>query len=172
MKRFLIIAFFCVFGLRAFSQQNVVIWNERHPLQWIDFEGNVKTSSDFDAESFAEVKYDYTFISPKNFSFDVYASFNKNTSWCRKEYQSPELLKHEQVHFDIAELYAKRLQEVFDHFTYSKNFANEILQIFEQKKTEYHSMQMRYDDETNHSRNKQRQSEWEAFIKDLLAQLN
>lgn len=171
MKNFLIIAFICAFASPLFSQSNTIIWNERQPLQWIDFAGNVNNNSSFDAESFAEVKYNYTFNSPTNFYFEVYACFNKNTSWYRKEYQSPQLLKHEQLHFDIAELYARKLKAAFDQFKYSKNFASEILQIFDEQKSEYHLMQHKYDDETNHSLNNERQNEWEQFIDEQLNEI-
>ncbi|MCW3106604.1 MAG: secreted protein [Segetibacter sp.] len=171
MKTFLILAFICSASLQSFGQQNSIIWNERQPLQWTDFAGEVNDSSSFDAESFAEVSYNYEFNGPKDFNFEVFASFNKNTSWCRKEYQTQSLLKHEQLHFDIAELYAKKLKEAFDNYQYSKNFSNEIHRIFNQKKLEYHLMQHKYDDETNHSLNKERQKDWEQFIYEELSEM-
>lgn len=164
MKPFIILAFIFAFSSPMFAQENFIKWNEGQSLQWPDFAGNVNEGSSFAAESFAEVKYNYTFNSPNDFYFDVYASFDKNTSWCRSQCKSPALLKHEQLHFDIAELYARKIKEAFYHFRYSKNFRNEIEQLFSQKKAEYHLVQMKYDDETNHSLNKQRQREWENFI--------
>ena len=95
-------------------------------------------------------------------SFEVSANFNKNTSWCRKEYQSETLLKHEQLHFDIAELFARKLKLAFSNYSYSRNYQNEILEIFEEKKLEYHAMQRRYDEETEHSLNMFKQKEWKT----------
>ena len=171
MKSFLIIGFICFATFQSFAQQNTIIWDEKQPLQWVDFSGPINDSSNFDAESFAEVKYNYQFITPTNFHFDVYANFNKGTSWCRRDYHSQALLKHEQLHFDIAALFARRLKEVFDHYQYSKDYRNEIQQIFEQKKTEYHAMQHQYDEETNHSLNKDRQKDWEKYIADQLSEM-
>lgn len=170
MRSILIVAFICSSNVTSFGQ-NAIVWNEKRPLQWFDFSGRVNENSRFDAESFAEVKYDYIFNSPKDFYFDVYAKFNKNISWCKKEHQSTDLLKHEQLHFDIAALYAKRMKVAFETFPYSENFKNEIQQIFNQKKTEYHLMQQQYDEETNHSLKKERQKDWEVFILEQLSEL-
>lgn len=134
MKTFLIIVFTCAV-IQSFGQQEKVIWNEKQPLQWFDFAGPVNDSSSFDAESFAEVVYNYKFNSPKDFNFEVVANFNKNISWYKKEYQSQALLKHEQLHFDIAALYARKLKAAFDNYQYSKDYKNEILQIFNQKRS-------------------------------------
>ena len=168
MKAFLIIAFICFVSASANGQERDIVWNENKPLQWFDFTGPVNDQSHFDAESFAEVKFSYKFNSPADFYFEVYANFNKKTSWCKKEYQSEALLKHEQLHFDIAGLYSKRLKEAFENYHYSKDYKNEIERIFNQKKSEYHQMQKQYDEETNHSLNKERQNDWEKFISDQL----
>lgn len=171
MKGRAILVFLCLAHLKNFAQQNNIIWSETQPLQWSDFEGQAIDSSGFDAESFAEVKYNYRFKSTSDFYFEVFANFNKNISWSRKEYQSDALLKHEQLHFDIAGLYAAKLKEAFERFRYTQNFRNEILAIFNEKKTEYQLLQTRYDDETNHSVNKEKQREWEKFIADELSHI-
>jgi hypothetical protein len=170
MKPILIIAFICSVNITSFAQ-NAILWNEKQPLQWLHFSGPVNENSRFDAESFAEVKFNYVFNSPTDFYFDVYANFNKDISWCKKEYQTADLLKHEQLHFDIAGLYAKRLKAAFEGFQYSEDFKNEIQQIFDQKKTEYHLMQQQYDEETNHSLKKERQKDWEVSISVQLNEL-
>lgn len=156
----------------TFGQQDVIIWKESRPLQWADFLGAVKDTSEYDAESFAEVTYHYTFKGPKNFSFEVQAGFNKNSSWFRKQTCCGDLLKHEQIHFDIAELFARKMREMFERYDYSQNFPQEIVEIFNIKKDEYWAMQLRYDEETNHSLNKKKQKEWENYIHNQLAQMS
>jgi hypothetical protein len=169
MKPFLLIALICTVGIHSFAQQNTVIWTEGQPLTWRDFTGPVIDTSHFDAESFAEVIYKYRFNSPKDFYFEVFANFNKNISWCRKEYESDDLLKHEQLHFDIAALYAQKLKVAFESYQYSEDYKNEITEIFNEKKTEYHLVQQLYDDETNHSLKKNNQKDWEKVISGQLS---
>jgi hypothetical protein len=42
---------------------------------------------------------------------DVAAFFSPSGSWVKPEGKTPELLRHEQGHFDMAELYALRLRK-------------------------------------------------------------
>ncbi len=167
MKAFLFTAIMCTAVVQLSAQENI-IWAEGQPLRWYDFAGPVKDTSRFDAESFAEVRYNYRFNSATDFYFEVYAKFDKSVSWCKKEYQSEALLRHEQLHFDIAALYAQKLKAAFENFQYSDDFKNEIFQIFNQKKTEYHLVQQLYDDETNHSLNVNNQKDWEKAIAEQL----
>lgn len=164
MKTLLLLAFISFLSLPLTAQQNTLIWTETTPLNWADFTGRIIDSSRFDAESFAEVKYDYVVNQSGEVHFKVYANFNKNTSWCRPDRRSQALLKHEQLHFDIAALYAKKLKELFDNYHYSANYQEEIRQLFNQKKAEYHAMQNKYDSETKHSLNIEMQLQWEKFI--------
>lgn len=167
MKLIILTAFFCFSSLLTYSQHTIQ-WNENQQLTWEDFAGKVNDSSRFDAECFAEIRYNYKFHSPDNFEFDVCANFNKNTSWTRIGLQSNELLKHEQMHFNIAELFAKKLKRDFDTYSYTARYNMQILQVFDQVKIEYQAMQLEYDEETNHSLNKVKQKEWEDFIKNEL----
>jgi len=171
MKAFVFLVFIWYTISTAYSQEEYITWNDKKPLQWMDFSGPVKDSSKFDAESFAEVRFTYTFNSLNDFSFDVRATFNKNTSWYKEEAQSPFLLQHEQLHFDVAEFFAKKLKAEFDTYNYTKDFKNEIGEIFEKKKMQYHLMQEKYDEETNHSLNTEKQRQWEFAIHDELRKM-
>jgi hypothetical protein len=172
MKACVILVFICSAFCNTYAQENFVTWTNKKQLEWSDFSGPVKDSSHFDAESFAEVRFTYTFNSLQDFHFDVTATFNKNTSWYKKEAQSPLLLKHEQLHFDIAELFAKKLKAEFESFPYTENFRKEIADLFEKKKLQYHLMQDKYDQETSHSLNLEKQRLWEFAIRDELRKMN
>jgi hypothetical protein len=172
MKAFLFAAFVCFAAAQSHAQENIIVWNESAPLQWLDFTGTVNAGSPFDAESFAEVRYSYKFNNSNDFHFEVVANFDKKTSWCKKEYRTQALLKHEQLHFDIAALYSKKLKEAFDNYRYSNDYENEINQIFNQQKNDYHAMQKKYDEETSHSLNKEKQNDWEKFIFEQLSTQN
>jgi hypothetical protein len=160
MKFFLVTAFIFLLSVITNAQDNSIKWEENKSLQWVDFSGKENDTSRFDAECYAEICYSYTFYDLDDFDFEVEARFDKNTSWSRKGKQSDELLKHEQLHFDIAQLFANELKHEFENFNYTKNYQQEIVELFQKKKLEYKLMQQQYDDETNHSLNKQKQKEW------------
>src|SRR5207253_8804832 len=111
MKAFVYAVVLIFISLTTQAQENILVWNETTSIQWQDFSGTANDTSHFDAEVFTEVRYSYKFISLADFSFDVQAIFNKNTSWAKEVRKSESLLKHEQVHFDIAELYAMKLSQ-------------------------------------------------------------
>src|SRR4051794_13395397 len=162
MKSLILIAYICFIAISGKAQY--IRWTEGQSLTWDDFTGEVNESSKYDAECFAEIRYEYRFFTANRFEFEVYASFDKANSWRRKEMQSEGLLKHEQMHFDIAQLYAKKLKNDFESFTYTANFNDQIQLLFEKRKQEYQTMQRQYDEETDHSLNKEKQKEWEEYI--------
>lgn len=164
MKGVILTALIIFISLLGKGQVQPIIWEENKTLAWADFRGKANDTSRFDAAAYAEICYNYAFYSLKDYQFNVEARFNKTISWSKKKNQNPALLQHEQLHFDIAQLYALRLKQDFENFVYSKNFKEEILEVFNRKKLEYKMIQHRYDEETNHSLNIEKQKEWEGFI--------
>jgi hypothetical protein len=170
MKKTVVIAFILFFS-KIYGQDNTMLWSENQSLEWRDFVGIVKDTSRFDAESFAEVRYHYKRNEQNRLNFEVYAHFNKNASWYRPGTQTEALLKHEQLHFDIAELYARKLKQAFETYPYSENFQAEVLAVFNEIKNDYHEMQHLYDEETNHSLNRDKQTQWSNTIHEALMQM-
>jgi hypothetical protein len=162
--KLVIFALVCFISIVTSGQPNLIRWNDKEPLRWEDFSGKINDTSWFDAECFAEIRYNYKFNNLKNFQFDVFANFDKNTSWIKKEYKSEALLKHEQLHFDIAQLFSLRIKEMFENYKFTQNYLAEIRLLFNKRKLEYLSIQHQYDEETGHSLDKKKQSEWENFV--------
>jgi hypothetical protein len=164
MKIILAAVLLLIRSTSIYAQDNFLKWNEVPLLTWNDFSGKVNDTSRYDAESFAEIRYQYKLYTPGKFEFDVFAHFDKNISWSRKEKQSEALLKHEQVHFNIAQLFAKKLESDFKTANFAENYNDQIQLIFAKTKQEYESMQKQYDEETNHSLNREKQKEWEGLV--------
>src|SRR3954470_6921615 len=164
MRAFVILIVICFVSILTNAQETRIRWNENKRLQWNDFAGKANDTSWYDAECFAEIGYHYKFENSRSFQFDVFANFIKDISWTKKENQSEHLLQHEQLHFDIAELFSMKMKEMFQNFNYTENYQAEIRQLFDKNKQAYHAMQQLYDNETNHSLNKTKQKEWEDNI--------
>jgi hypothetical protein len=163
MKNFLAVLLF-VSSINSFGQDNFIKWNETSQLTWDDFSGKINDTSKYDAECFAEIRYQYRLYDFGKWEFDVNAHFDKNISWSRKEKQSEALLRHEQLHFNIAQLFAEKLQKDFNTSSFTESYNDQIQLLFKQAKQEYQAMQIRYDEETNHSLNKEKQKEWEGLV--------
>ena len=163
----------------SFSQQNETIaWSPEYKLEWKDYLGSL------DPEVFANAKTSYKieFI-PENVMVDehdrmpnykkitVVAKFYKKHSWSVSKDQ--ELLNHEQLHFDIAELFARKIRKRFLELKSKKEsrfsvFYSEYKSLW----NECRIYQRKYDQETNHGVNTQKNKEWEKLVRENLTKLN
>lgn len=161
--------------LHSHSQDNVdaaldeLSWNEYYKLQWDDFQGEPDKNSLGDAATAVRIKAK-PFIVKKKIHYDVVAIFTRNKSWYRDT--SAELLAHEQLHFDIAELYARKIrrqiaemrrQGVNDIKTYNTAIHELLL--------ESNQVDAQYDAETLHGAMTRKQAAWSDKIKGELASL-
>ena len=84
---------------------------------------------------------------------------------------TPEMLKHEQLHFDITAIAARKLvTTIMNTALTADGFANELEALQKQIEKDRTAMQQQYDKETNHSRNREKQKEWEAKVHALLSE--
>lgn len=91
----------------------------------------------------------------------------------RKSY----LLNHEQKHFDLAEVYTRRIRKSIDSLKQGEPFDFESLDmevtgIYQCIKKELDSVQFKYDEETNQSANVVKQKVWNEKIDSWLSQLD
>ncbi len=100
------------------ESNNTILWNQNIQLEWKDFSGEI------DPNLFGSALTTYSIeIIPENVLVDredniqgyenltVIAKFYKDKSW--SVVKTYELLSHEQLHFDIAELYARKIRKKF-----------------------------------------------------------
>src|SRR5688500_10574962 len=144
-------------------------WNEFYKLQWEDFQGEPDERSLGDAATAVKIKAK-PFLVKDRIQYDVVAVFNRKKSWARD--QSASLLAHEQLHFDIAELYARKIRKkiselngrgVNDIKIYNAAI-HELLQ-------ESNEADQQYDLETLHGAMTRKQAVWTKKVKEELAEL-
>jgi hypothetical protein len=104
--------------------------------------------------------------------FNVEALFVKSKSYLFDN--SPYILKHEQLHFDICELYARKLRQKIAEadFKEIKNVNDFIRHTYEKINTEYTREQQKYDKDTEHGLNPAKQQSWSDDIHKRLTELN
>ena len=148
-----------------------LFWQKDKPLQWSDFKGPVDAASKFHATTYCEIfsKYNWTLKDNKyTFTFTTGSYLNTLRSWSVKEKQTPQLLRHEQLHFDIAELFACIYLQRLNQNVYTAEFKTTLDQINEDNLRNLKTMQDLYDEQTDHSKDKYMQTKWEIYIADLL----
>jgi len=142
-------------------------WNAGRKLTWEDFKGIPDTSDKAAAASTAStLGYNYTYTPDTTFHFFTYAIFVKNYSWVKEGWDRTAYeLNHEQRHFDITEIYARKLAMAFKRYKLNKN---DRKRIYDSLSTEWDKIQDLYDKETKHSINIEKQKEWDKKIDGLL----
>ncbi|MBL7900301.1 MAG: hypothetical protein JNJ99_17320 [Crocinitomicaceae bacterium] len=154
---------------------NELTWSADRPLLWSDFTGDVDRSSSFDAWTYSGINYVYTWYYDDNnkikADINAWAYFDHSQSWVKRSAISEELLQHEQLHFDIAELHCRYFLEASLNYTYTENVEAEIDSIYNVYFEKMLSTQIDYDMATDHFRNKEEQIKWNQHVHSELDRL-
>jgi hypothetical protein len=86
-------------------------WPQHPRLTWDDFKGQPPKSASYPS-TVSDTGFKYQ-LACRNGLLDIDAAafFSPGGSWVKPDSKTPELLSHEQGHFDMAELYALRLRK-------------------------------------------------------------
>ena len=162
-------------GLYAQTNADELKWKADLKLKWTDFKALPDKSSPHAATTFSKLNYSYTSDENGKQTIKVNCCFIKSKSWKKKEVVNAYILTHEQLHFDITELYARKTRQAMAKYlkenANSENAIAEIKQIFSTLFAEKVNFDTQYDLETNHSRNKEKQEEWQIKVKDMMKEL-
>jgi len=142
-------------------------WRADNKLTWADFKGLVNTASTRDAHSRTIIRNSYDAVRHGRIyqiKFGMMAGFDRAGSWVRPNAKTTPLLKHEQLHFDITELFARKLYIAYGDQVYTNNYKQQMKRIYSDILLQAEQMQDRYDAETDHSRRAGRQLEWEVDV--------
>jgi hypothetical protein len=144
-------------------------WSARRGLAWDDFQGSPPSVG---AEG---AKISYTLYSGWKcrgdvFEFRVIAGFRPRQSWVKAivlndSTQRRTVLGHEQTHFDLAEVYARRMQRAFGDLARpcAKTDA-ELSALAQRLAQEEKAEQRRYDAETDHGLLADQQGAWDRDV--------
>ena len=141
-----------------------VEWSEQRKLQWIDFQGIPDSASRFSASCVVSIRLDYKLGKRKIRQLKVTSRFSKRNSWHMDT--TVYGLNHEQRHFDLAEIYARRLKAALIEKKNSigANNQQEIISLYNSYRQMLIDDQDRYDTETNGGLNMYRQQDWNENI--------
>ena len=155
-------------------------------LEWGDFQGDPPDNSKHDAETDSGAQISpYTWTATPNgqggytaTSSDVGATsyFDKGSSWVKPGSKTPELLQHEQYHLDLSEIWARKLDAEVKGLEGTGDTADEagadlvakITAAGVQNKADCDAEQKKYDAETMHGTDKDKQKEWCDKISEAL----
>jgi hypothetical protein len=146
-------------------------WHEHSRLSWEDFKGPVGAEDDQTAAA-THCGMGFKTVSGADGKQEivVYNKFYVNKSWVRSDAKLQEILDHEQGHFDLCELYTRKLRQRLSNVDLDSHSARQVLyRIYTEVNAEYERRQQRYEDETTHGINTPVQKRWTNNIANELA---
>ncbi len=169
MSRIILLSLLLSIGISSlsFGQRNhrhKLAWSAERPLTWNDFKvrssggGGMKAMTDSGIAIWFDCNDEIEPIVVKCF-------FDKSKSWTKAE-DSEHLLRHEQLHFDITELFTRKLRKKLAELEdpCGRN-SGKVQGIYDRNFDEMNRYQKRYDKETKHSINESAQKIWEERVK-------
>ncbi|PIF45594.1 uncharacterized protein DUF922 [Chryseobacterium sp. 52] len=163
-----LISLFCLFAVHTLFGQKI-IWQEDRKLIWDNFKSPVNTKNNPDVAAYTHCGWEYSVVKSSNprspVKIEIAAIFNEERSWKDTKKMSDYILLHEQKHFDIAELFARKFRkEVAEKIKTSGDYDKNFKAVYNKISNEYKKYQISYDKITEHGMNKEKQAEYNAII--------
>lgn len=158
---------FFFFTLSAQAQQAEILWAPDLKLSWKDFKGKPDPNSRVAAVTASGISYKFSSLEGDGYyevEYTVDTFFYPKQSWYQPHMCDDVILSHEQLHFDISELFARKMRKMMDSTRFTENVKAEVKDIYHSILKELKAFQDRYDEETNFSRNREAQLLWNKEI--------
>ncbi len=169
----LLFLFLITICVEAQSQRSQLIyWSRERKLQWSDFRYREPISS-YSATATTAISISVDPYEEDHLpNYQVTFRFNRSLSWTNDS-TSHELLGHEQCHFDIYELYARRIRAKILELRAAgveekEAYTNEITRLVNECKV----FQKEYDKQTAHGVLRTNQESWQVYVHQLLSELH
>ncbi len=171
-----LIAFFTAIAAYGQSTPRAFTWKQHPGLSWDDFRGRARRNT---GEPSAVTDTGFRVqLECRESVLDIHveAEFYGSSSWVKAGRRSAELLRHEQGHFDITELYARKMRKAIREAKIGcedeRRAEAEGKKIFEGIDREWGNEEKRYDVETRDGTDLVRQKEVSGRIGRELGELS
>jgi len=171
LKYISLVVLFLNLGLINSQEPEAILWSPDRKLVWDDFKGKPFKTAWAAAITASGISYSFSSVQENGqlvLDITINSYFYPEESWYQPKLCDSLILSHEQLHFDIAELYARKMRKQVAETTFTKNVKAEVKAIYKDILRELGNFQKKYDFETNFSRNVEKQLEWNKSIKGAL----
>lgn len=154
------------------KEDRVLAWDQERRLTWADYQGKPLKTEWASATTASGITYTLSStIGANESSLEVIVKslFYPDKSWYKPDLCDDVVLSHEQLHFDITELFARKFRERLKTVENDKNIKKKVRAIFVEVNKELNAFQNKYDRETNFSRDLEQQLIWNQKIQNDLA---
>ena len=153
-----------------------ILWDETQKLEWTDFKGSPNLDSDAVAITASGLTFDFSARTTStrlvDFTATVEAHFYPSQSWYKKDQVNNVVLAHEQLHFDITELHARKIRKQIKEANFTLNIKQELTAMQTNITNELKEFQNRYDAASDYSRSIEIQKEWQILVNKELNKLS
>jgi hypothetical protein len=166
MKHFFSIII-CFAAVSLSAQEEVIPWSSVKKLTWQDFKGTPKANSSAAAITASGISYEFsaTMQGDKVYvDYKVNSYFYPQNSWYNRSLADISVLRHEQLHFDITELHARKMRKILSAMKFTTKVRKQIKRVYNEVISDLQKMQRQYDTESDYSRNPEGQLKWETRI--------
>ena len=142
-----------------------IVWSEERPLTWRDYLKISSDSIDLGVTALTAVTHSIRGgITKGQPNFQVYVLFKKRNSWTTSR-TDMQLFAHEKLHFDLAELYGRKLRKQIaamgsQNVTKLSDYRKKIKILLD----EFKRKSALYDRETFHGASPEKQLEWQNYV--------
>ncbi len=153
------------------QEQEAIMWKPDLKLSWPDFKARPASRSGIAAITASGISYEFSTRNDKDgfsLDFSVNTYFYPEKSWYQPDVCDLVVLSHEQLHFDISELFARKFRDILNKKKFTRNVKSEVQAIFKKINKELAEFQEIYDEETNYSRDREQQMLWNRKIAEAL----
>ena len=134
------------------------------PISYDDFESKPDEADTAAANISVSILLGYINTESNILRFKVVAVMDKDESWIKKEFRKDHILKHEQGHFDIAQIFARKLAAALKKRFYTPRDVRILSDLYDDFLNQMNEVQVRYDDETRGGWDPVAQSKWRRYI--------
>jgi hypothetical protein len=156
------------------SQRDAILWSSTRRLAWSDYRARPAMARDQVAVSATSLLWGFH-CTDADLEVQVAAAFFPNQSWVNSGLllsTDQHILQHERTHFDLAEVFARRMRRFFRMLPNPCEHTDDDLKLLgESFVQEEDAAQARYDLETSHGEDETAQARWDLFVSQLLKSL-
>ena len=139
-----------------------ISWKASRKLTWDDFKAKADNNDPLHALTATNIDMKAK-CENGQLKLKVESVFSTNESWSKNK-KSERLLFHEQLHFDITEIYARRLRKELMALPDACTKSDEINKITDRIFAEWKKQEEIYDQETNHGLNETTMKIWKEKV--------
>ncbi len=168
LKKIIPAIFFLLPFLAKAQDKDFIEWSPYTRLGWSDYLAKPSSTSGAAAITSTAIGVEYH-VNDNTLSYSITCRFSKTRSWGRNK--TDYILQHEQGHFDITEIYARKLAQELKEYKFNpRKYQDDLNKIYKMVMDEKEDFQNKYDKETDYSRDHEKQAEWLGKIQDELNQ--